>query len=75
MMNARSAKERQGGEGDHHRQLSVDRPVQGLDDRVVDDCLIPHPAIDVGIFADPVEDHDGVMNGETDDGQQGGQEE
>src|SRR2546430_9866884 len=60
---------------EHHGEAGDDRPRRGLHDAQVHDLLEGEALADTQVFADPVEDHDRVVDRETDDGQHGGHEE
>src|SRR5437773_12493373 len=60
---------------EHHGEAGDDRPRRGLHDAQVHDLLEGEALADTQVFADPVEDHDRVVDREADDGQDGGHEE
>ena len=56
-------------------QLGVNRPHQGLHDGVVDHRLIRQFTVDIQFSRMRSEHHDGIVDGETDHGQESSQEE
>ncbi len=70
-----AAKQGKGKQGEHHGELGVDRAIKRLHDGMVDHLFIFDAAVDIRVFPDPVEYHDGIVYRETNNRQYGSQEE
>ena len=68
------AEQEQGEQREHDGQAGHDRPPERLQDRVVDDRVERLAGVAGTVLADPVEDHDRVVDAEADDRQHRGHE-
>ena len=75
MSDAFAAKERHREEGEHHGELRVDRTRESLHYGMIDQRVVVQFAVNRGVLADSVEDHDAVVDGEANHRQERGQKE
>ena len=56
---------------EHYCKLGIDRAIERLNDGMVDHLFVFHPAVNVCVLAYAIEYNDGIVNRETDNGQNG----